>query len=120
MFSYIEDSLEDSRLQTPARNAFRAAVLDSMGRLVDADAPAAAALVLAHFANDHAAVVSSLEPTPELQYEYLKARVELQCGGRRSAMLILTAFYGVVFPIICCPEKAPMSAFTIEPIRSSV
>jgi hypothetical protein len=76
VFTYIEDSLEVSRLEAAAaQEAFKAAVLQSMGRLVEADAPEAASLVLAHFPDDHAAIVSSLEPTPELQYEYLKARM---------------------------------------------
>ena len=79
VFTYIEDSLEDSRLEAAAaQEAFKAAVLQSMGRLVEADAHAAASLVLAHFPDDHAAIVSSLEPTPELQYEYLKARLPSQ------------------------------------------
>ena len=47
-------------------------MLRSMGRLIPADAAAAATLVLTHFAEDHAAVVTSLDSTPELQYEYLK------------------------------------------------
>ena len=47
-------------------------MLRSMDRLIPADAAAAATLVLTHFADDHAAVVTSLDTTPELQYEYLK------------------------------------------------
>ena len=64
----------DSRLSA-GRDAFRAAVLRSMNSLVEADAGAAAGLVLAHCADDHAAVVASLDPMPELQYEYLKVRL---------------------------------------------
>ncbi len=69
----MEEALEDSRLEQAAGlAAFRAAVLRSMGRLIPADAAAAATLVLTHFAEDHAAVVTALDSTPELQYEYLK------------------------------------------------
>ena len=82
VFSYLEESLEDGRLDQAARQeAFRTAVLRAMGRLIAADAAAAATLVLSHFAEDHAAVVTSLDSTPELQYEYLKVRILTYCGA---------------------------------------
>lgn len=46
--------------------------LQAMPQLTEADAAAAAGLVLRRMPREHAAIVHSMGPQPELQYKYLK------------------------------------------------
>lgn len=48
---------------------------------MQADAGAAAGLVLRAFPGDHAEVVAALSPTPRLQYLYLKAAMQVGAGS---------------------------------------
>ena len=60
--------------------AFKAVVMDAMPRLVERDSSATAGIVLSSFPQEHAAVVRQLQGSPNLQYMYLKAA--LQVGPR--------------------------------------
>ena len=52
-----------------------------MPRLVDADAAAAAGLVLRRMPREHTAIVHSLASEPELQFKYLKVSLTMLGTG---------------------------------------
>lgn len=57
--------------------AFKATVMDVMLRLVERDSSATAGIVLSSFPQEHAAAVRQLQGSPNLQYMYLKAALQV-------------------------------------------
>ena len=57
--------------------AFKATVMDAMPRLVERDSSATAGIMLSSFPQEHAAAVRQLQGSPNLQYKYLKAALQV-------------------------------------------
>ena len=90
--------------------AFKATVMGAMPRLVERDSSATAGLVLSSFPQEHAAAVRQLQGSPNLQYMYLKAALQvgpkhhdLEChldpaAWRCSSMLCVSCRMAIIAP----------------------
>jgi hypothetical protein len=58
--------------------AFKATVMDAMPQLVELDSSAIAGIIHSSFPQEHAAAVRQLQGSPQLQYRYLKAALQVR------------------------------------------
>ena len=68
--------------------AFKAVVMDAMPRLVERDSSATAGIMLSSFPQEHAAAVRQLQGSPNLQYKYLKAALQVSLTAFHSSIAL--------------------------------
>ena len=65
------------RVSSSRLPAFKETVMGAMSRLVELDSSATAGIILSSFPTEHAAAVRQLQGSPQLQYKYLKAALQV-------------------------------------------